>query len=242
TASGPETTIVVLRDPRCRDRVTAGGYAVTQSKIHLGSQLTGKIKRITVDKGDRVKPGDLIAELENESYQIELTRARADSALARANADRSRKSFDRTLGLFRRQAISKDELEEARRLADTSVLACEVADARCAAALCEYNKTFIRSPLGGVVVKKFLNVGDTVSPAIPFTEDMDTLCTGSPIVSLVDPSDVKVEVDVSEESIAKVKLGQDAEVVPTVHPDPSLKAEVCRIAVEANRKKHSIQV
>src|SRR5262249_33747325 len=105
TASGPETTIVVLRDPRCRDRVTAGGYAVTQSKIHLGSQLTGKIKRITVDKGDRVKPGDLIAELENESYQIELTRARADSALARANADRSRKSFDRTLGLFRRQAI-----------------------------------------------------------------------------------------------------------------------------------------
>ena len=91
-------------------------------------------------------------------------------------------------------------------------------------------------------MKKFLNVGDTVSPAIPFTEDMDTLCTGSPIVSLVNPSDVKVEVDVSEESIAKVKLGQDAEVIPTVHPDPSLKAEVCRIAVEANRKKHSIQV
>jgi multidrug efflux pump subunit AcrA (membrane-fusion protein) len=108
--------------------------------------------------------------------------------------------------------------------------------------LCEYNKTFIRSPLSGVVVKKFLNVGDTVSPMTSYTEDMDTLCTGTPIVSLVDPSDVKVEVDVSEESIAKVKLGQDAEVIPTVHPDPRLKAEVCRIAVEANRKKHAIQV
>ena len=241
-APSPETTIVVLRDPRSHEIVTAGGYAVTQSKIHLGSQLTGKIKRLSVDKGDRVKAGDAIAELENESYQIEVTRARADAGLARANADRYRRHIDRMSELYRRQALSRDEFEEARRLADTSSLSCEVAEARRAAALCEYNKTFIRSPMSGVVVKKFLNVGDTVSPMIPYTENMDTLCTGSPIVSLVDPSEIKIEVDVSEDSIAEVRLGQSADVIPTVHPDPRLKAEVCRIAVEANRKKHAIQV
>ena len=91
-------------------------------------------------------------------------------------------------------------------------------------------------------MKKFLNVGDTVSPMVPYTENMDTLCTGSPIVSLEDPSDIKVEVDVSQDSIAKVRLGQSAEVIPTVRPDLRLEAEVCRIAVEANRKKHAIQV
>jgi membrane fusion protein (multidrug efflux system) len=241
-ALSPETTIIVLRDPRSQELVTAGGYAVTQSKIHLGSQLTGKIKRLAVDKGDRVKAGDLIAELENESYQIEATRAKADAGLAKANADRYRKHIDRMSELYRRQSISRDELEEARRLAETSSLSYEVAEARRAAALCEYNKTFIRSPMSGVVVKKFLNVGDTVSPMIPYTENMDTLCTGSPIVSLVDPSDIEIEVDVSEDAIAKVRLGQSADVIPTVHPDPRLKAEVCRIGVEANRKKHAIQV
>lgn len=241
-ALSPETTIVVLRDTRSHELVTAGGYAVTQSKIHLGSQLTGKIKRLTVDKADRVKAGDLIAELENESYQIEVTRAKADAGLAKANADRYRKHIGRMSELYRRQSISRDEFEEARRLAHTSSHSNEVAEARHAAALCEYNKTFIRSPMSGVVVKKFLNVGDMVSPMIPFTENMDTLCTGSPIVSLVDPSDIKIEADVSENSIAKVRLGQSADVIPTVHPDPRLKAEVCRIAVEANRKKHAIQV
>ena len=241
-APSPETTIVVLRDPRSHEIVTAGGYAVTQSKIHLGSQLTGKLRRLTVDKGDRVEAGDVIAELENESYQIEVTRARADAGLARANADRYRRHIDRMSELYRRQALSRDEFEEARRLADTSSLSHEVAEARHAAAMCEYNKTFIRSPMSGVVVKKFLNVGDTVSPMIPYTENMDTLCTGSPIVSLVDPSEIKIEVDVSEDSIAEVRLGQSADVIPTVHPDPRLKAEVCRIAVEANRKKHAIQV
>jgi RND family efflux transporter MFP subunit len=241
-ASSPETTVVVLRDTRSREPVTAGGYAVTQSKIHLGSQLTGKIKRLTVDKGDRVKAGDLIAELENESYRIEVARAKADAGLAKANADRYRKHIGRMSELYRRQSLSRDEFEEARRLADTSGLSREVAEAGHAAALCEYNKTFIRSPISGVVVKKFLNVGDVVSPMIPYTENMDTLCTGSPIVSLVDPSDIKIEVDVSEDSIARVGLGQGADVIPTVRPDPPLKAEVCRIAVEANRKKHAIQV
>ena len=241
-AFSPETTIVVLRDTRSRELVTAGGYTVTHSKVHLGSQLTGKIKRLTVDKGDRVKAGDLIAELENESYQIEVTRATADAGVAKASADRYRRHISRTSELYRRQSISKDEFEEARRLADTSSLSYEVAEAGRAAAVCEYNKTFIRSPMSGVVVKKFLNVGDMVSPMIPYTENMDTLCTGSPIVSLVDPSDIKIEVDVSEDSIAKVRLGQSADVIPTVHPDPRLKAEVCRIAVEANRKKHAIQV
>src|SRR6476620_3629332 len=76
--ASPETTVVVLRETRSQDQVTAGGYAVTQSKVHLGSELTGKLKRITVDKGDRIKVGDLIAELENESYRIEMTRAKAD--------------------------------------------------------------------------------------------------------------------------------------------------------------------
>ena len=237
----PETTIVVLRDHRSRELVTAGGYTVTHSKVHLGSQLTGKIKRLTVDKGDHVKAGDLIAELENESYQIEVTRATADAGVAKASADRYRRHISRTSELYRRQSVSKDEFEE-RRLADTSSLSHEVAEAGRAAALCEYNKTFIRSPMSGVVVKKFLNVGDMVSPMIPYTENMDTLCTGSPIVSLVDPSDIKIEVEVSEDSIAKVRLGQSADVIPTVHPDPRLKAEVCRIAVEANRKKHAIQV
>ncbi len=241
-AFSPETTIVVLRDTRSHELVTAGGYTVTHSKVHLGSQLTGKIKRLTVDKGDHVKAGDLIAELENESYQIEVTRATADAGVAKASADRYRRHISRTSELYRRQSVSKDEFEEARRLADTSSLSHEVAEAGRAAAVCEYNKTFIRSPMSGVVVKKFLNVGDMVSPMIPYTENMDTLCTGSPIVSLVDPSDIKIEVDVSEDSIAKVRLGQSADVIPTVHPDPRLKAEVCRIAVEANRKKHAIQV
>ena len=88
-------TTVVIPDAPSHELVAAGGYAVTHSKIHLGSQLTGKIKKLSVGKGDRVKAGDLIAELENESYQIEVTRTRADADLAKANADRYRKHIDR---------------------------------------------------------------------------------------------------------------------------------------------------
>ncbi len=100
------------------------------------------------------------------------------------------------------------------------------------------SQTVITSPINGVVLQKYRELGDTItafgqSPGGGGATD---------IAQLADLSDLRCEVDINESDIAKVKMGTPATVIPDAYPDNPFPAEVVKIYPEADRQKGTVKV
>ena len=99
-----------------------------------------------------------------------------------------------------------------------------------------YDQTLIRAPFSGIVLTKSANVGDIVTP---FSSAAGT--TGA-VVTMADMETLEVEADVSESSIAKIVVGQPAEIQLDAFPDLRLLGEVSRVVPTVDRSKATLLV
>ena len=94
--------------------------------------------------------------------------------------------------------------------------------------------TIIRAPFDGVILSKSANVGDLVTP---FSNAADSK---GAVVSMADMSTLEVEADVSESSLAKVKVGQPAEIVLDALPDSRFRGRISRMVPTIDRAKATV--
>ena len=111
-----------------------------------------------------------------------------------------------------------------------------MAEANARVAGVAYDQTLIRAPFTGIVLTKSANVGDIVTP---FSSASGT--TGA-VVTMADMETLEVEADVSESSIAKITVGQPAEIQLDAFPDLRLLGEVSRIVPTVDRSKATLLV
>lgn len=102
-----------------RDRVFSGTTHATQ-EADLSFKVNGTIKQIAVAVGDRVKRGDLIAELDAETYRVELKQARASLAKAEATRRNAEAEYQRVRQLYTNDNASKNELDSALANAESA--------------------------------------------------------------------------------------------------------------------------
>ena len=95
------------------------------------------------------------------------------------------------------------------------------------------SQTVIRSPINGVVLQKYREVGDTIN----YGGEIQAGGGATDIVQLADLTDMRCEVDMNESDIAKVKMGTPATVIPDAYPDNPFPAQVVKIYPEADRRK-----
>lgn len=141
-----------------------------------------------------------------------------------------------------RQSLSLVEAgprKEELQIAEASLAA---ARARCTAASNRLSYATIQAPVSGRVLRKFCDVGDFVSPGVPYIEGYDTLAAGSPVVLLADLGKQEVAADINETDIGKVRLRQAVEVSPNAYPGEVIHGEVTRIAPRADKNKNTIEV
>jgi HlyD family secretion protein len=204
-----------------------------------------------------------LAELTAGSRPQEIAAAQAEVAEARARVTNAESDLARLRSLHEQRIVARRELEQVERDAQVARAQLEAAEERAAlveigprreqvararaelaqaranaaytAALLD--KTIIRAPMGGTVVEKLVEVGETVTTG--FIGDRGAK---SALVSMADLSDLQVESDVNEADIRKLALGQPAMVVPDAYPDRAYPATLEEIAPRANRQKATIQV
>jgi RND family efflux transporter MFP subunit len=111
-----------------------------------------------------------------------------------------------------------------------------VAQANLRAASVGFDQTLIRAPFTGIVLTKNANVGDILTP---FSSAAGT--TGA-VVTMADMSTLEVEADVSEASIARIAVGQPAEIQLDAYPDLRLAGSVSRIVPTVDRSKATLLV
>ncbi len=204
-----------------------------------------------------------LAELTAGSRPQEIAAARAEVAQARARLTNAESEMRRVLRLHDQQIVARQQLDQAERDAEVARAQLRAAEERAALveigpreeqvararaelaqarANAQYvaallDKTIIRAPIGGTVVEKLVEVGETVTTG--FIGDRGAK---SALVSMADLTDLQVEADVNEADIRKLALRRPAVVVPDAYPDRTYPAKVEEIAPRANRQKATIQV
>lgn len=181
--------------------------------VKVGSNMSGVLESVTVDRGDMIRQGQVIATLQSgvEKATMELAKVRAESEAAiyarKTELEFALRNQERIRDLYEREALSFqewDEVETRRILAQISLSEAvenkRLAEMEYQRALEVYNRTSIRSPLTGVVVERFLNQGE-------YIEDQ-------PVITIAQINPLYVEVVMTVDSLDLVKVGMEAMVRP----------------------------
>jgi RND family efflux transporter MFP subunit len=217
--------------------LTASGYIVARSKAEISPKTVGRIAWINLEEGQRVKKGELVARLEAQELDAQKRSALAqrDQALAQlANARRDRVRAQQLLG-------EKIGTQQAYDTADSQVRALE-AQVSAHEAQARYYEEQIRNaeiyaPIDGVVTVKKAFLGETVAP-----QGFGAGSAGATFAIIVDLSSLEMEADINEQNVAKLVLGQPAEVALDAYPDKPYKARLRQIVPTADRQKGSVKV
>jgi len=167
------------------------------------SKATGVILDIVVEEGDKVQAGDLLARLEQERYQLEVKRAKAQ-------LDRLNNALQRAEELHGRQLISNDEYDRARFDAQSQMAAYELASMAL-------DQTEIRAPIDGVITARLIKTGNLV--------------TEHQTVFQIDDFDSLVAVlDVPERTLNTLQTGQAVSMTIDALPAEQFTGRVARIS------------
>lgn len=121
----------------------------TESSVEIYSEASGVILEVSVEEGDRVETGQILARMENEEQRVD-----AEEALARYEHEKS--NFERTTGLHERSLINQQEF-------DTAKFELEQARLRYERARIQLENTIVRSTVSGVVTKRVAQTGSRVT-------------------------------------------------------------------------------
>jgi HlyD family secretion protein len=235
-----QTAIVMVKQAGQAGTVLTGsGYVITRHKyIVIGTKILGQIVAEPIEEGQRVKVGDLLARIDDRDYQAQLKQAYADRDLAQADVVLKRARAERLRELFRRGVQSKDSLDDAENQLAVAEAQLKKADGAIDFAKFAVSQTVITSPINGVVLQKYRELGDTIN----FGGEIQAGGGATDIAQLADLSDLRCEVDINESDIAKVKMGTPATVIPDAYPDIPFPAQVVKIYPEADRQKGTVKV
>ena len=143
------------------------GQTLPLSKVVVSPKVSGKLKAVYVDVGDSVVRGELLAEINDEEFKIQLRRAESSLMSAQTSLVQAETNFKRTEKLFRKGVVPKVEFENAKMNYERAKALFEEAKASLELAKKMLEETKIRSPISGTVVERKAEVGMVVSPQIP---------------------------------------------------------------------------
>jgi RND family efflux transporter MFP subunit len=187
-------------------------------QVDVGSKVLGYIDAVLVERGDRVKKGQVIALVRPSDLPDQLAAARSSIGQIKAQAALARTNYERASKLAPSGVVSQQELQ-----ATTAALAsAEAAEASMQAQISglaiRLGETRITSPIAGYVSTRRLDPGALVSP------------TGSAIVTVVRIDRLRVFLSLTETDAVGISLGMDARIALDALPERNFSGKVVRVA------------
>jgi HlyD family secretion protein len=221
------------------ETITANGKIQPETEVKITPEVSGEIVELTVKEGDYVEKGRLLLRIKPDIYISQRDRsvaaissARARLAQTEAQFMQSELNFNRTKQLFEEQTISKSEYEQAQ--ASYAVAKAEVDAARFSvisteASLKEANenlvKTSIYAPMAGTISMLLVELGERVVGT--------GMMTGTELMRVADLSRMEAQVEVNENDIVRVTLGDTAIISVDAYLDNKFRGLVTEIANSA---------
>lgn len=193
--SGPKVTVEEKEVPKIFEEMGT----VRMREASVAPRIQGVIEEITVDEGDRVEEGEILARLAAPELSARVSAAAGAVSAARAALEQARSDFARMEHLFQRKAATRQEWERSRtavRVAEANLRRAE-GEAEAAEAFSDYS--VLKAPFDGTVIERSADPGDLASPGIL-------------VFRIVRRADIRVEVSLGEETARELRPGDEVDV------------------------------
>jgi HlyD family secretion protein len=221
------------------ETITANGKIQPEKEVKISPDVSGEIVELTVKEGDNVVKGQLLLRIKPDTYISQKDRslaaissARARLAQSEAQFTQSELAFKRSKQLYDEQTISMSEFEQAQAtytVAKSEVDAGKFTVVSTEASLKEANenltKTSIYAPMSGTVSMLLVELGERVAGT--------NLMAGTELLRVADLARMEARVQVNENDIPRVKLGDTALIEVDAYLDQKFKGIVTEIANSA---------
>jgi len=246
----PTVTAEPIRKRDLEAVVSASGKIQPKRSVNMSANVMGKVTRLAVEEGDRVKAGQFLLQIDptnaaavvqrNEAQvqaaRVGLTQARVGIESARSNLQLAEQTLKRQQDLWKGGLTTKEQLERAQsevdvRRSDLKAREQEVAGREqqirqetASLASSRYNLSLVTltSPMDGLVTRRSIEEGENV-----LVGTMNN--AGTVLLSIADMSVLEAEVEVDETDIPSVRLRQMAKVSIDAIPDRTFKGRVTEV-------------
>ena len=215
-------------------KVTATGQLQPVTQVEVGTEVSGTIEVVTVNFNDRVRKGQVLARLDPDQAQAKQRQSKAALSLAEAGVAEAQATVTETAGKLKRvrnmmgkRMSSQEELDTAAAAAERAVAALAVARAKVEQAQAQLDadtrtleKTEIRSPIDGTVLKRQVEPGQTVAASLQ-TPVLFTLAE--------DLTQMELNVAVDEADVGQVTEGLKAEFTVDAYPNRRFPATITQV-------------
>ena len=224
------------------------GTLLPKSKFIVAPKVGGRLEKVFVNIGDRIRNDQVIAEIENDEYRQQVDQARAELHVAEANLEESLsamnmagRELDRVKALREKKIASESELDNAAarfkgQEAKYKVALAQVDQKKAALKAAEVRLAYtrIRNPFSEtnekwVVGERFLDEGAMLAP-------------NSPIVSILDIASLTAVIHVIERDYPKIRINQPAVITTDAYPDHIFQGKIVRLAPELKETSREARV
>ena len=238
TSAAGQVRVEALKKGNVEAGITTSGTLSPNILVEVGSQVSGRITALYADFNQKVKAGQVLAELDKSNFQAKVGQDQANYESAQTSldnatvaADDAKKKYDRTMDLFAKSIISIDEKETSTVTYSTALSNVKTADSRLSQARAQLDASkvdldhcTIRSPIDGVVISRDMNVGQTVAASFQ-----------APVLFTIanDLSKMRIECNVDEADIGKVADGQKVAFTVSAFPGEKFAGSVTQVRSSA---------
>ncbi|GAB4370505.1 MAG: efflux RND transporter periplasmic adaptor subunit [Calditrichia bacterium] len=207
--------------------VTGNGKIYPVTEVNISARVAGEILEIHADEGDSVVAGQVLVRLDSRQYAAAVERQKSSILGALADVKLKRSELNRAKELFDQNLISRAELEVAEAQYERALSILQQAEAALKEAEDALDKSVLKAPMTGVVIAKNKEVGE-IALGSQFQEDV--------ILTIADLSEMEARIEVNENDIINVSLGDSARVEIDAFPDTTFRAVVSKISHSARTK------
>ena len=197
--------------------VLATGTLQPVITVNVGTQVSGTVLERLADFNDHVKKGQVLLRLDPAALQARLRQARAQLTSVEATQSLALATYERNRRLVEQGFISPLALDQSKREAEAGAANVEVARAQVDSAQTDLDNSVIRSPIDGVVIRRNIDVGQTVAASFQ-TPDLYLLAR--------DLREMLIATNVSEADVGLIRTNQPVRFTVDAYPDREFEGRV----------------
>ena len=202
-------------------KVNASGVIQPEEEVQITSMVSGWITDITVLEGDTVNPGQHLISIDRKQYQAAYDQTASQVKSSEANLKKTKSQMSRTERLYAQKLISKQELEQIEASYELAISQVEQARAALLSREDELSKTRLVAPKYGIVTSLTKEEGEMA---------LGGMFNPGVLMTIADLSFMEVLVDVNENDVVTINIGDTTEIEIDAFPDTVFYGTVSEIA------------